>query len=256
MGDILKQDHYLLSHIDDLIRQARDRYYIAQTDFLDMHEQTIVSSHLTGQGVSYLLDGGYPMAERRQLYIQGDNGLVLTESVSASYLKITLPKLGIKRQPNHRDYLGALMNLGIERKLVGDILVFDSYAIVICSDSIREFVCENLTSIGSTAVSVSIVSDNEKWRSYVPAFEPIHCTVASNRLDALVKAGTNMSRTLSMQFIKSGKVFVNSLEKTSPSTEVEEGSIISVRGKGKFRLSEIGQMTKKGRISLSIDKYR
>jgi len=146
------------------------------------------------------------------------------------------------------------MNLGIERRVLGDILVLEAGAIVLCMPHIEEYIVTNLSMIGQSEVLVDVLSQLDASH-YKREFKEIKNTVASLRLDSIVKVCTNMSRSDSASVIRSGKVFINGREVAKTSYVVEEGQIISIRGTGKFRISHVGQRTKKDRIIVEIDKY-
>lgn len=255
MGDLIKKDHFLTSYIEDLIAQTRDYYYCAHTDFLDMHEQTVVLKHIQKLGVAYVVYGGYELAERKQIHFKPQADYELDLEASIHLVKVTLPKVGLNRLLNHRDYLGALMNMGIDRKLIGDLLPQKDCCIIFCMDTISDYICKNLIQIGNVNVRTSIESDTSVWQDYTPEFTRIKGTIASNRLDSIIKVGTKLSRSNSVQYIKAGKVFINGRETLSSGLSVAEGSIISVRGKGKFKLVSIGNISKKGRVYIELDLY-
>lgn len=254
MVDLLKQDKFTIEHAKDLIGQASKQNRVIHSDFLSLHEQAIILSNLDVHS-RYEVHGGYKMAERKLFTFYPEHDLV-EQSCPYTFLEIELPKVGVKRKPNHRDYLGALLNTGIDRRKIGDLLVFDDYAIVIAVTDIADFVIDNLVKIGSVSVNTNYVEDQSKWMGYEPSFEHIKTTVASNRLDNLIKSGTKLSRSGSGSYIKSGKVFVDGKEVTQISYEVNENSVISVRGIGKFRLTKVGDLSKKGRLYIELDVYR
>lgn len=252
--ELLKQDKFTIEHVNDLVRQCVQQNRVVYSDFLNLHEQAIVLSQMTNQ-ITYKLIGGYEMAERKVFAFYPKNDPDQDEQPYV-FLKIQLPKLGIKRKPNHRDFLGAILNTGIERRNVGDLLIFDTYAIVIVLKTIAGFVIENLNQIGNITITIDYAENQAEWLSYEPSFDSIKTTIASNRLDNLLKAGAKLSRSSSGAYIKSGKVFVDGKEITQSSFEAQEGSVVSVRGIGKFRLTRIGELSKKGRLYIEIDIYR
>ncbi len=252
MAELLKQDKFFINHMNDLMKRAETTYGSTFSGFLNMHEQSILMDLMKNHSVSVLFDGGYEMAERRiaSFIAKGslDDDTNNKDGISGhnySFLQIALPKIGIKRMPNHRDFLGTLMNLGVERKLIGDILIFDSYAVVICLKEIADFIINNLDRVGNIAVHVEIIDKDDQWRNYKPNFKRVKSTVASIRLDSVIKASTKLTRSASDKYIKSGKVFVNGKEVTSSSKELCEDDVISVRGIGKFILTSIGNVSKK-----------
>ena len=154
---------------------------------------------------------------------------------------------------SHRDYLGSILNLGIERGMIGDILITDSEAIVFVKMQMQEFLTENITRIRHTSVLATI--DELTDFHYSPRYEEIKGTVASVRLDSLLSVAVSSSRSKLSGLIEGGKVFVNGRLITSNAYQVKEHDIISVRGMGKFEFIETLAFTKKKRICVLIHKY-
>lgn len=254
MADTIKQDQFVIRRAKDLATTAERGYYVTHSDFLDLHEQSLIQDHVKIAGVRIELYGGFNLAERKIALISPSE-LQPVVAEQLSYIRVDLPKVGQKKQLNHRDYLGSIMNLGIDRKLIGDILVFDQFGIIICTQSIAKYLTDNLLKIGNVSVVTKILEDVDEWTSYVPKYRQITTTVASTRVDSVIKAGTKLTRSNSLAYIKSGKVFVNSKEISSASLILKEEDVVSIRGIGKFRLTGIKHMTKKGRVVIEIDLY-
>lgn len=154
---------------------------------------------------------------------------------------------------SHRDYLGAILNLGIERCKIGDILVEDREAVVFVSENMADFLAENLTRIRHTSVMAQIEAQQEF--QYEPSFEEIRGTVASVRLDSLLALAFSSSRSRLSGLIEGKKVFVNGRLIVSNGYRLKEGDIISVRGMGKFRYEGVLSETRKGRSYVEVRKY-
>lgn len=155
---------------------------------------------------------------------------------------------------SHRDYLGALMNLGIERSQIGDILVSGTYAYIFCFEHMAGFLCHELTKVRNTQVNTAVVD-----------FEEIHYRqeyitkdgfVSSPRLDALVGLAYGLSRSKALSLFQSQKVFIRGKLETRNSYQAKPEDVISVRGFGKFRFSELGRETKKGRYHVKLQIYK
>ena len=153
----------------------------------------------------------------------------------------------------HRDILGSVMALGVERDTVGDIFVSDGKAAVYATEKIAELICSAISKIGRVGVKCSIGLDFELPRQQ---YEELRYSVASLRLDNIVKCVTNTGRTAAVdKYIRPQLVQVNSVICDNVSRILRQGDIISVRGKGKFILSEIGDIGRKGNIHISVKKY-
>ena len=154
----------------------------------------------------------------------------------------------------HRDFLGAVLNLGIERSVIGDILVQEHTAWIFCHNKIADYIIENLTRVRHTAMKISKVDNPEHFPT--PHFETISGTCASVRLDTLIGLAFQSSRSSMVSFIEGGQVFVNGKLITSNGYEPKDGDIVSVRGKGRFRYEGILGQTKKGRYSIKLSRYQ
>lgn len=154
-------------------------------------------------------------------------------------------------KPGHRDFLGALLALGIKRELVGDILVAEDYAAVFCHETAEELIL-HVTKIGKVGVSAE-----RGLTKPLPEVKTqrIDTTVSSLRLDCIVSAAANISRDKSASLIKSGQVNADFSPCLSVSEEIGENTIISIRGSGRYRLTEITGETRRGRIHVVIEKY-
>ena len=154
---------------------------------------------------------------------------------------------------SHRDYLGAILNLGIERSKTGDILMDEKEALLFVHKSMVPLLMEELTRVRHTFVDCKAVDLQEI--NYEPKYDLIRGTVSSVRLDSLLPLAFSSSRSKLSGLIEGAKVFVNGKLITSNGYQVKDGDIISVRGMGKFRFSGAGGKTKKNRISVEIQKY-
>ena len=202
----------------------------------------LVSLKLHQIGVEVKLFGGYEHAER-QMAAFFPGGLGFSWDYPIDCLKIEPKALRFSEELGHRDYLGALLNLGVDRSVVGDILIKDKEAWFFCLHKMSDFFIENLIRVKHTTVLVSRVEQAEEIPE--PEFEMTNGTCASVRLDALIGLAFQTSRSSMVSFIESGLVFVNGKLITSNGYEPKEGDIISVRGKGRFIYDGVSRQTKK-----------
>lgn len=155
---------------------------------------------------------------------------------------------------SHRDILGALMSLGIKRETLGDICFFEGDAYVFCENITADFICEELCKAGRDTVKAEKCSLPENFR-IVHHFEEMSTTVASPRLDGVVRALCNISREDAAEIVESGMTELNYFIECECDTKVSDGDIISVRGYGKYVIDSAADVTRKGRIRLSARKY-
>ena len=154
----------------------------------------------------------------------------------------------------HRDYLGAVMNLGIERSMVGDIVLQDGIAWAFVMEKMSRYLTENLTMIRHTTVVTEITADFSELPD--PETEELSGTVSSVRLDSITALCGRLSRTKAASLIEGEKVSVNGAVCTNVSLNLHGGEILSIRGTGKFRFGKPGNFTKKGRISVVVYRYK
>ena len=248
-----REEQQLEKHFRDLARTAYQRGIAVFSDFLNLNELNIFQS-LRGE-FSYLETetfGGYELAER-QIAVFRPEAPVFYADYPVKCLKITPLNAKFAEDLNHRDYLGAVLNLGIDRACLGDILVEEDVAYLFCLERMADFIRDNLIRIRHTSVYVEQV-EAENFH-YEPKYKEVSGTVASVRLDKLLALAFNASRSSLTGLIEGGKVFVNGKLVTSNGYEPKEGDLISVRGMGRFRFRETGGQSKKGREYVILWRY-
>lgn len=218
------------------------------SDFLTLEEQSLCLALFKRPGFPPgLFDGGYPEAERKLVYFD-------LPASPVALLEIRAQSRHSDKAPSHRDYLGALLGLGIKRETLGDLLVFPqgAGAWVFCQRRVADYIVNTLDFIGRTPVKCIPIDALPPEAS--AAGEQVRITVSSIRLDSLVAAAFLFSRSESLDLIKRGLVFVNGALIKKPGFEPEIGCKITVRGTGRFWLREIQGRTQKGRIAVVIEK--
>lgn len=195
--------------------------------------------------------GGYEGAERlRVAFIdaayQGPVDLGLTA------LKVSWdPRF---RLLTHRDVLGSLMGLGIERDHFGDIIMRSGGAQLIVDSTVADYVVSNFTKIAMVSVSVEPM-DISAIQPKEEKIKEIRTTVASLRLDAVASSGFSVSRTKLVSAVNAGLLQVNWQSAKGPSQEVKEGDVISMRGRGRMKVEAITGMSRKGRIGVYLKRF-
>ena len=247
------EDRIVIAKILDKIQSSIKFAGAEVTDFYDPYRQNLLSPVLACEpGISFIWTGGYKEAERQRAIIcpeymdpgDADNGLLL--------LSIT-GKLRFQNL-SHRDFLGAIIGLGIKREKIGDILVGGEGCQVIVSSDIGDYIVRNLTRVNRLGVRVEPVSLELLHRPEETTRE-VFATVASLRLDAVAAAGYGISRNKMVEEIKAEKVRVNWAMTTDCSYRVHVGDKISVKGKGRLEIDRMKGETKKGRVALIFKKY-
>lgn len=153
----------------------------------------------------------------------------------------------------HRDILGALMGLGIERETIGDIVIRESGAYIFCAETMAAHIAESFTKAKHTDLKVEFAEKLPEGALY--RLSPAELTIASERLDCIIAAYAKLSRGDAAELIGKGLVFVNGAQIESGSKPVPENGIVSVRGYGRFILREQARRTRKDRLVVRIEKY-
>lgn len=243
-------------HILDLANTADLRNVCVYSDFLNLHEQNILEE-LKNQlpKISYYTYGGFSDAERKVLGFCGEFAQVelCEDDFPILCIQILPRNQKFSDQLNHRDFLGAILNLGIDRSMIGDIVIEENVGYIFCIKSIGPFIADELVKIKHTSVNCSIIP----WEdfTYQPKMREVSGTVSSVRLDSLLSIAFQSSRSSLSGLIGGGKVFVNSKVTLSNSYNLKEGDVVSVRGYGKFRYVGTNHQTKKGRYSVTLLLY-
>lgn len=255
----MKEEQLLEKRLIELSKIAYHRNIFTYTDFLNLNERNILHTLPKDKLYSrYVTFGGYDLAERQMVAFIPDALSLREENLNGidfPYVIIKILPLQAKfsEQLTHRDYLGAILNLGIDRSKIGDILIKEKETIVFIHRSMSDFLCNELTRIKHTSVYATVSNCEEL--DFTPNFEEITGTVASVRLDSLLSLAFSSSRSKLSGLIEGAKVFVNGKLMTTNSYQVKEGDIISVRGMGKFKFNGSQYRTKKNREFVSINKY-
>lgn len=248
-----KEETMLKKRLIDLSSQAFHRDIVTFSDFLNLNELNILHTTPKDQlSAGYETFGGYESAERQMVAFLPD----------ALYYEYQFPVQAVEIRPvskkfaeklSHRDFLGSLMNLGIDRSKFGDIIVEEEYAVVFACQEIAGFVVENLTRIRHTVVTCCVKELQDF--SYTPKFQEVKGTVPSVRLDTVLAVAYPLSRSKLTPYIEGGKVFVNGKLITSNGYTLKPGDKISVRGMGRISYEDVLSETKKGRYYIAVKKY-
>lgn len=247
------EDRVLLAKLWDKIQSGLRKNIPANTCFLSLRELDM-ARYLFGNAEGLYAFGGYEGAERQMLVYLPD---YLDES---ALMEDTSPLVCLRAvffegdSPSHRDFLGALMGAGIAREAVGDICVAKGSCDFFVTAEVAPYILQNFTGAGRTKLHLEKIS-LDAVQVPEPAVKEIKDTLASLRLDSIISAGFRVSRTQAAQFVSSGRAAIDGLPCEKPDKTIAEGSKISVRGLGKIKLKSVNGQTKKGRISVVIDRY-
>jgi RNA-binding protein YlmH len=248
------EERLLFSRVMDQLRQAERRSIPAATPFLSPAEIASVEKLIAACGYpAHLFLGGYEEAERRLCVFLPD--WQSPEDVEPEdYLRSIRAVWKSQDSLTHRDFLGALMGMGVKRETVGDILVGKGSCDLLLLPELVPFALQNLTSAGRAKLTLQELPLAE-LAPPVGEVQLIHATVSSLRLDAVASAGFRTSRSRLSGAISAGQVSLNWRAVTKADAPVAQGDVISCRGLGKCRVTEVGGLSKKGRIVITLERY-
>lgn len=263
-GEIMNtEDKLLISKIEDKARQCSENSMITNSDFLDMHQKSVAAGlRLPYPDVKMIFWGGFEDAERTVAVFLPDYIDAQSEGELFSHFAeftdddpltvIELTKDRFSPALSHRDYLGALMGLGIRREMTGDIIVSENGCKMAVLSKIAPFILENLGKAGRGTLTGRILSVSDARQGTKAVGVPDSFTVSSMRLDSVVKNAFGVSRGDAADAIEGGVVFVNDLECTKPDRKIRSGDKIVFRRKGRIIVEDCSGVSKKGRIIVNI----
>lgn len=223
-------------------------YDVRFSDFLNPFEVESAKAILNANDdLKYTVDGGYDESERKIVFIYPF--YMDYEDINETLRFIQIEGNFKFKSISHKDYLGSLLSLGIKREKIGDIIIHENFCQVIVTFDICDFILMNLEKVARNNVKLKEISRKEVVYS-PPNYKEINFTVSSSRIDCIISGLYNISRQESAKLISNEKVQVNYEKITSCSKEIKSESLISVRGKGRSQINNIGGLTKKGKIKV------
>lgn len=250
-----KELQLLRKRLLELAERSYNNNVYTFTPFLGLSEQQVfyeVQRDVAYAG--YDMEGGSPLCERRMIRFGSPETLGYEEAYPIQCLKIQPLTPKFAEHLTHRDFLGAIMNLGIERSTVGDIFVEDKEAVIFCQDSIAVYLSENLEQVRRTRVKCVVGDAAEQLRA--PVTEQVSLSVASARIDTVISKLYNIARSQSVELLKSGRVYVNGRTTENNSYLLKKDDTVTARGFGRFvYIGEQGE-TRKGKVRIGVEVYR
>jgi RNA-binding protein YlmH len=232
----------------DKIELTLEKYDVQSTDFFDPYQRRLASSIINRfNEISFQEDGGIDKAERKVLSIYPS--YMESNDIKSNITPISIS--GNIQKLTHKDFLGAMLGLGITREKIGDILVHEGFAQVIVKNEVAEYVLLNLLKVGKENVKTEIIKNSDLKDSII-SYKDFSITLPSLRIDAVISGALNISRNDSLSIIKNNRVKLNWEPIEKPVVEVKEGDMISVRGYGRFILLSLLGLSRKDRIKAII----
>lgn len=234
-------------------KSYRNNQYVF-TNFLNMAEMNaFYEIEREISYVSYTVFGGAEQCERVMIRFGSEEFLGYEEPFPICCIQAEPLIEKFADQFTHRDFLGAIMNLGIEREVVGDIAVKGKKAYIFCTEKIAPYIAENLVQVKHTSMNCKIMEEIPEILK--PTLEKREVTAASERIDAVLGKLCNLSRSQSVLAFREKKVFVNGKQCENNSYQLKNGDVVTCRGFGKFVYEGIKYETKKGKLCVEVSVY-
>lgn len=255
------EDKLLIARIFDKIEFSIKRNSIEHTDFLDIRQRHLIERIMKNiKFNNFVIYGGYNEAERNILIIYPNKleeifkGEKFDFNTLVGIMRITLPN-ELKGIYSHRNYLGGIIKTGIKREKVGDIVTNINGADIIILKESEKYIYEGLKTLTRFHKARLDKIKIEELQIEKPKMQILNIIIPSMRIDSIVSEVIKTSRAKAVDIIKAERVFVNHELIFKSSKEIKTGDLITVRGKGRFKVGSILNNTKKGNLILEIEKY-
>ncbi len=249
-----QEDELLKKRFLELAKRSYQNNMYTFTGFLNVNEQALfyeIEREVSYAG--YKLWGGTQSSERKVLRFGSEESLGYEEEFPIRCVVVKPLMKKFADDLSHRDFLGSLMNLGIERSVIGDIFVKDKGAYILCEENMAEYIAKNLSRVKHTSMLCAV--SEEMPQEILPDLQEIELIVSSDRADAVIAKSYSLSRSQSLELFRGKRIFVNGRQYENNSGILKPEDVVSVRGFGKFIFQGICQETKKGRYKIRISKY-
>lgn len=241
------EEEQIAKRLAELAVRAERTGHVCFSDFLSPAEAQWAESAARRQKIRVGLEGGYEDAERRIACFSAEP---VYEDFPIAAIELTWPH---QKAPEHRDILGSVLGLGLGRQCVGDIVPTEERAYLFCQRRMADHIAASLLGAGRVRLQTRVL--DQLPRIQPPEGTPLHDTVSSLRLDAVIAAGFDVSRADAAQLIAAGRAKLRHLPEERPDARVQEGDVISLRGYGRLAVEAVGQPTRKGRLPLNMTRY-
>ena len=247
-------DGALDKRLNELALRAQHTGRVCATRFLEPSTLVAVNAAASRAGVKVALWGGYEGAERCvAAFYAGDS----PEAGDWPVVALRLQWNAKFANPGHRDLLGAMMGLGIEREMTGDIAM-GTYRDAPCAylfalEEVADYIAANLDSAGRASLKVSVATETPQL--IPPEGESLRLTVQQQRLDAVLAAACRLSRSEAQRLIAAGLVKLNHVPQLRPDARLSEGDLISARGYGRVKVTAFQGESRRGRQVVQVFRY-
>lgn len=258
----MNENEILKGRLKDLADMSYRQNRYTYTNFLSSADMEIFYQNIDQLSYpGYSIFGGRESCERVMIAFGREEYCGCKPDFPISVIKVSAVIDKFSDDLDHRDFLGAIMNLGLQRDMIGDILVSSndnsgkrSQAYVFCVDTITHYLMDNLIRIKHTNVKCTLCDEKDIDKIQTEK-EPVHIIAASSRADAVIAAITGLSRSSTSELFRDKKVSLNNRLYENSSYQLKSGDIFSVKGYGKYEYIEAGPVTRKGRLNITLLKY-
>ena len=238
----------------DLAKRSYEGGYYLFSDFLDLAGQADLATVRAAFGkASYTTFGGADGAERVMARFGSEEELGYSEDFPIACIKCEPKSMKFADKLTHRDFLGALMNLGIERSTLGDIAIVENVGYIFAKQDMCEFIVTELTKVKRTDVVCSVTEDVPAGELYKTERRVVQAV--GERVDAIVAKVFSISRDDALSYFKRRLVFVDGRQLENNSYIPKVGERVSVRGLGRFIYLGYQTLSKKGKLNIEVDLY-
>lgn len=250
-----KEFQQLKKRLIELAEKSYSRGIYTYTPFLSLAEQqAFYAVEKEAAYAGFAMEGGAPDCERKMIRFGNKELAGYEEAYPITALEIVPVQPKFADVLTHRDFLGALMNLGIERGLIGDLFPEDTRCVLFCQKSIAPYLTEQVYQVKHTSVKCQIITSETPLQKKEP--EETVLTAVSARVDSVAAKLYHISRAKSQELFQNGKVYINGIAAESGSCRLKENDTVTIRGYGRFICYGIIGESKKGKARISIGVFR
>ena len=253
---MIPEEELLFKRFLELANRSLDSHYFIFTDFLGLKERDIFQKAMASiHKVRYDSSGGVPGCERIMIRFGDADIIGCSQDFPILCIKISPKSPKYAEKLTHRDYLGSILALGIERCKLGDIIIREGDAYLFAEEGIGSFVCESLEKVRHTDVKCQIISTEELPTGELFKTRTVRIQANGERIDAVIAKVFSLSRDDSSVLFQKGLVFIDGRECQSPSKIPKAGETVSVRGYGRFVYRGYDTLTRKGKKNIEVELF-
>lgn len=253
MLQLSEEEKQFLRRLDDRLERVENRYQDELTDFLEPRLQLVAEEYLHSLKFhNFRFCGGYDEAERKRLVLFSEYSEIDCSGAEIQLIRFTgkMDYVSV----THRDFLGAVMSLGLRREKFGDLVVTENGCDLFAEADVADYLLTSELRVKHVPMKATMLAPE----MFVPPeqkVKEVHIMVSSMRLDAILAAGLGLSRTKAVEQIQAGNIKINHTEVKDNDYVCRESDLLSCRGNGRLRVGAVEGETRKGKQRVTIWKY-